>query len=91
MKTQVKGFSPHQPHYEEEVSSLRLAEARRRLSAGSLLREHFSPDDQLTDTLLRRQWQQAEVLAVQTHVQQVLLREMVGNQVGLRAERHKMM
>lgn len=49
----------------------------------SLLGKHFPPDDQLTHPLLSRQRQQAVVLAVQAHVQQVLFRKMVGDQVGL--------
>jgi len=62
---------------------LRPAVAGRRAAAGPLLGEHLPPDDQLTDPPLGRQRQQAVVLAVQTHVQQVLFGQMVGNQVGL--------
>ncbi|TNN46696.1 hypothetical protein EYF80_043104 [Liparis tanakae] len=72
---------PYQSHDEEEVASLRLAVAgRRAAAAGPLLGEHLPPDDQLTDPPLGRQRQQAVVLAVQTHVQQVLFGQMVGNQ-----------
>lgn len=49
----------------------------------SLLGKHFPPDDQLTHSLLGRQWQQAVVLAVQAHIQQVLFGKVVGDQVGL--------
>lgn len=52
-------------------------------AAGSLLGKHFPPDDQLTHALLGRQWQQAVVLAVQAHIQQVVFRQMVGDQVRL--------
>lgn len=50
---------------------------------GSVLGEHLSPDDQLAHPLLRGQGQQTVVLAVQTHIQQVLLRQVVGYQVAL--------
>ena len=82
-------MGPYQPHYEEEVSSLRLAVTQRCAAAAavsSLLRKHLPPDDQLTHALLRSQRQQAVVLAVQTHVQQVLFGKMVGDQVGLEGE-----
>ena len=73
------------------MSSLGLAGARRCAAAaaavGSLLGKHLPPDDQLTHPLLGRQRQQAVVLTVQAHVQQVLFRKMVGDQVGLRGER----
>lgn len=71
------------------MSSLRLAVAWRCAAAAavsSLLGEHLPPDDQLTHPLLRRQRQQAVVLAVQAHIQQVLFRQMVGDQVGLEGE-----
>lgn len=81
-------LTPHQAHYEEEVSSLRLVVARRccAVTVGSLLGKHLPPDDELTDPLLGRQRQQAVVLAVQAHIQQVLFRQMVGDQVGLKNE-----
>lgn len=68
------------------MSSLRPAVAWRRVAAavGSLLREHLPPDDQLTHPLLGRQRQQAVVLAVQAHVQQILFWKMVGDQIGLK-------
>lgn len=53
-------------------------------TVSSLLRKHLPPDDQLPHTLLRRQRQQTVVLTVQTHVQEILFRKMVGDQVGLR-------
>lgn len=80
---------PYQPHYEEEVSSLRLAVAWHCAAAAtvsSLLGEHLPPDDQLTHPLLGRQRQEAVVLAVQAHIQQVLFRQVVGDQVGLEGE-----
>ncbi len=55
-------------------------------AVGSLLGKHLPPDDQLTHPLLRRQRQQAVVLTVQTHVQQVFFRQVVGNQVGLEGQ-----
>ncbi|XP_068566474.1 uncharacterized protein [Cebidichthys violaceus] len=62
-----------QSHYKEEVTSCRLAVARHcAAAASSLLGKHLPPDDQLTHPRLRRQRQQAVVLAVQAHVQQVL-------------------
>lgn len=82
---QEKDQSPYQPHYEEKVSSLRLAVAGHcaATAVGSLLGKHLPPDDQLTHPLLGRQRQQAVVLAVQAHVQQVFFGQMVGDQVGL--------
>lgn len=75
---------PYQSNDEEEVTSFRQAVAGRCAAAvGSLLGEHLPPDDQLTHPLLRGQRQQAVVLAVQAHVQQVLFGQMVGYQVGL--------
>lgn len=69
------------------MSSLWLAVARCRAAAiSSLLGKHLPPDDQLTHPLLSRQRQQAVVLAVQTHIQQVLFGQMVGDQVGLKVE-----
>lgn len=77
------------------MSSLWLAVARRlaatataaaaaaAAAVSSLLGEHLPPDDQLTHALLRRQRQEAVVLAVQAHIQQVLFRQVVGDQVGL--------
>lgn len=73
--TSVGDLPPYQPHYEEEVSSLWLAVGRCcAAAAGSLLGKYLPPDDQLTHTLLRCQRQQAVVLAVQAHIQQVLFR-----------------
>lgn len=84
----VGDLPPYQPHYEEEVSSLWPAVARRCAAAvDSLLGKYLPPDDQLTHTLLRGQWQQAVVLAVQAHIQQVLFRQVVGDQVGLEDSR----
>lgn len=73
--------SPYQPHYEEEVSSQRLVETRRcaAIFANPELGKHLPPDDQLAHTPFSCQRQQAVVLAVQTHVQQVFFRKMVGN------------
>lgn len=72
------------------MSSTRLAVAWRRAAADtavcSLLGKHFPPDDQLTHSLLSCQRQQAVVLAVQAHIQQVLFGKMVGDQVGLEGE-----
>lgn len=72
----------YNPHDEKEVTALRLPEA-----VGPPLGEHLPPDHQLAHSLLGRQRQQAVVLAVQTHVQQVLLGEVVGDQVRLEGER----
>lgn len=71
----------YQPDYEEEVSSQRLVETWRcaAVLANSELGKHLPPDDQLTHALVSSQGQQAVVLAIQTHVQQVFFREMVGN------------
>lgn len=70
------------------MSSQRLVETRRcaAVLANSELGKHLPPNDQLTHTLLSCQRQQAVVLAVQTHVQQVFFRKMVGNEVGLEEE-----
>lgn len=73
------------------MSPTRLAVAWRRAATvataiRSLLGKHFPPDDQLTHSLLGRQRQQAVVLAVQAHVQQVLFGKVVGDQVGLEGE-----
>lgn len=55
-------------------------------AVSSLLGKHLPPDDELTHPLLRRQRQQAVVLAVQAHIQQVLFGKVVGDQVGLEGE-----
>lgn len=74
-------YSPYQPHYQEEVASPGLAVARRCVGvfADSVLGKHLPPDDQLTHTLFSRQRQQAVVLTVQAHIQQVFFRKVVGN------------
>lgn len=77
---------PYDAHDEQEVTALRMPEAPRRRrppAVGPLLGEHLPPDHQLAHSLLGRQRQQAVVLAVQTHVQQVLFGKVVGNQVRL--------
>lgn len=85
--TQMK-LSPYDPHDEQKVAALRVPEAPHRWppAFGPLLGKDLPPDHQLADTLLGRQWQQAVVLAVQTHVQQVLFRKVVGNQVRLQGK-----
>lgn len=71
--------SPYQPHDEQEVASRGLAVPRCAAAvADSVLGEHLPPDDQLTHALFGRQGQQAVVLAVQAHVQQVFFRKVVG-------------
>lgn len=80
----MKSF-PYDAHDEQEVTAPRMPEAPRRRPPAvcPLLGEHLPPDHQLAHSLLGRQRQQAVVLAVQTHVQQVLFGKVVGNQVRL--------
>lgn len=79
---------PYDPHDEQEVAARRtLEDPRRPSTVGPLLGEHLPPDHQLAHSLLSRQRQQAVVLAVQTHVQQVLFGKVVGNQVRLEGDR----
>lgn len=77
--------STYDPHDEQEVAALRVPEVPRRCptAVGPPLGEDLPPDHQLAHSLLGRQRQQAVVLAVQTHVQQVLFGKVVGDQVRL--------
>lgn len=87
---QKKKKHPHQTHGKEEDSAVGLGVAWPRGGGGSVgaaLQEHLPPHHQLPHTLLCPQTQQAEVLTVQTHIQQVLFRQVVRYQITLSGKR----